>query len=96
MPTLSEHTNVENTALVILQEKGYQTWQDGKTGHLWAEKQGWDFLADSAVALLGLVAIYEHTSPATCTDYWWRRREPWLRDKLPSAPEPFESVMRKG
>lgn len=95
MPTLSQCSNVENTALLILKEKGYQVWEDEGLDSVRAEKDGWDFLSDTAVGLLGLIAIFEFHSPEGHKEYWWRIREPWILDKLPKEPKPFQSVMGK-
>ena len=96
MPALSEHSNVYNTALVILRQKGFQLWQDEHEQY-WAERDGWDFCAESPTSLLGLVAIFEHSAPKEPTEYWWRQREPELygRGLLPRAAHPYESVVRK-
>ncbi len=91
MPTLSEHSNVHNTALILLGRKGYQVWEEQKL--YFAEKDGWDFCADDPVQLLGLISIFDTLSPTEYSDYWWRIREPWIRDDVPGTPEPFKSVM---
>lgn len=72
MPTLSDYTNVYGEAVKILREKGYQVWQEGMSQMYCAEKDGWDFMAESPTALLGLVAIFEHRLPKRYTEYWWR------------------------
>jgi hypothetical protein len=95
MPTLSEHSNVYNTALVILQKKGYQLWFDDETQSYCAEKDGWDFMAVDPCGLLGLVAIYELKQPARFADYWWREREPDLYGSLPRQPRPYDPVIHR-
>jgi hypothetical protein len=95
MPALSEYSNVYNTALVILQKKGYQLWYDEQTKLYGAEKDGWDFMANDPCGLLGLVAIRDFKQPARFTDYWWREREPDLLDKLPRQPRPYTPVHQK-
>lgn len=60
MPALSEYTNVYNTALNILDKKGFSTWYDDEIDMFCAEKDGWDFMAESPCALLGVVSIYEY------------------------------------
>jgi hypothetical protein len=87
MPALSEHVNVDATALHVLRAKGFQLWYDESLGRYGAERDGWDFLAESPCALLGLVAIYEHVAPAQWTEYWWRLAREC--STLPAAPQPF-------
>jgi len=78
MPALSSYINVWNTALVVLQRKGFSLSFDSKL-ELWrADKSGWDFLADDPIQLLGLVAIYEHHAPEKKEEYWWKIDEPDL------------------
>jgi hypothetical protein len=96
MPALSEYTNVYNTALVILQKKGYQLWYEEATESYGAEKDGWDFKAWNPCALLGLVAIHDWKQPTRCDEYWWREREPDLYGKLPpTPPRPYTPVYQK-
>ena len=64
MPTLSEYTNVYNSALQLLRKKGFQVWIDKPLQLFCAERDGWDFMAESPVGLLGLVAMYECLEPA--------------------------------
>jgi hypothetical protein len=93
MPALSYYSNVHNTAVVILQEKGYRVWTE-PDGERWcAEKAGWDFMADDPVQLLGLIGIHEHCQPQAFCEYWWRRRDPWLMDSVPTAPPDYISVI---
>lgn len=70
MAALGDAGNVQNTALSILKDKGYQIWQD-KDGEYGAEKDGWDFYAGSPVTLLGLIAIYEFKKPYQYKLDWW-------------------------
>jgi hypothetical protein len=42
----------------------------------YAKKDDWEFLADDPMQLLGLVAIYEHQSPKTKEEYWWKIDKP--------------------
>lgn len=72
MPSLSQYINVYNTALNILDKKGFRIWYDKKNEMVCAEKDGWDFMAESACALLGLVAIYEYKKPCSYKENWWR------------------------
>ena len=93
MPALSQYTNVESTAVAVLRTKGFQVWEDREAELIWAEKDGWDFAADSACALLGVVAIYEAVRPATYEQYWWRLREGGT--VLPAGPRPYRSVIER-
>ena len=86
MPALSEYSNVHNTALLILQQKGFQVWYDRKQDVYWAEKDGWDFMSDSPCGLLGVVAIFEHKQPSTYREYWWREDGPDVYRNLPDHP----------
>jgi hypothetical protein len=95
MPALSEHANVHNTMLVILKEKGYTLWYNTKIDLYFAEKDGWDFAANSPSSLLGLVAAFEYEKPSTYREYWWRKDEPELFGKLPKTPPSYVSVIRK-
>lgn len=95
MPALSEYSNVYDTALGILHEKGFQLWHDKETDTYYAEKDGWDFCADSPCALLGLISIYEHRKPTSYTEYWWRRETAPLYGSLPDRPSPYVSVTKK-
>jgi hypothetical protein len=93
MPALSYHANVHNTALVILQRRGYRLWTEGDTYR--AEKDGWDFLADDPVQLLGLVGIFEDRQPARYREYWWKIDEPRLLTELPTTEPDFTPVWSK-
>ena len=97
MPTLSSFSNVYNTAAVLLQRKGYQLWVDreAETPLFMAEKDGWDFAADSPVELLGIIAIFEAHSPDSYSEYWWRIEKPSIYGDLPTKPAPYVSVMKK-
>jgi len=91
MAALSEHSNVYNTALIVLTQKGYQLWYDEGTDDYCAEKDGWDFRSPTPCGLLGLVAIFEYKRPDALTEYWWRESGPDLygRGKLPPVPKAF-------
>ena len=86
MPALSSYPNVENTCLVILQQKGFRLWTDETQNHWFAERDGWDFMADCPIELLGLIAIFEFHRPQERRDYWWRIAEPYIADSLPTHP----------
>lgn len=96
MPALSEYINVYNTALLILLRKGFQVWYDEETKSYCAEREGWDFTAQSPCGLLGVIAIFEHKQPSEYREYWWREEGPIIRDKLPSEPKPYTAVWKKG
>ncbi|MFC5474361.1 hypothetical protein [Paraherbaspirillum soli] len=72
MAALSEYANVQDTALKILLKKGYQFWFDDRTELYCAEKNGWDFKAESPCGLLGIVTIYEFKNPGQYSEYWWK------------------------
>ena len=95
MPALSEHVNVWRSAIAVLEAKGFQVWvqNDGET--FCAEREGWDFMAESPVALLGLVSIFEHRSPPRYEDYWWRTEGALNLSELSSSPIPYVSVIKR-
>ena len=95
MPALSYYSNVHNTALNILVDRGYQLWRDPETDAICAERDRWDFMADDPVQLLGIVSIFETLEPSECTEYWWRINEPWIADDLPTAPPNYNPIWRK-
>ena len=87
MPALSCYANVHDTAVALLERKGYQVWFDAETDLFFAEREGWDFAADDPVALLGVIAIYEATAPRGYEDYWWRdRAATGATQRLPRKP----------
>ena len=88
MPALSEYANVYDTALAVLEQKGYLVWKNEKVDMFCAQRQGWDFIADNPVSLLGLVAIYEHKNPEAYVEYWWKTEPAQGLLSLPTtAPE---------
>ena len=87
MAALSEYTNVYNTALLILRQKGFQLWYDTRTGDFCAERDGWDFKSPTPCGLLGVVAIFEFNAPSEFQEYWWREEGPELYRNLPQTPE---------
>ena len=95
MPTLSVYSNTENTALVIISNKGYQCWYKEEEERYYAEKNGWDFSADSITELLGAVSIFEDMAPEEYEEYWWRIREPWLIDQVAKEPKKYQPVWKK-
>lgn len=87
MPALSYYTNVHDTAVALLERKGFQIWFEPETDVYFAERDGWDFVADDPVALLGLVAIYEAAGPSEHEEYWWRDRgAAGVTKRLPTKP----------
>jgi hypothetical protein len=82
MPDIGAHLNVYNTALVILERKGWALRLDDSQGWWFANKGDWEFLADDPMQLLGLVAIYEYHAPKTKKEYWWKIDEPDLFSKM--------------
>lgn len=96
MATLADHANVADTALIILQKKGYQLWHDSKSHTFYAEKDGWDFASNSPVGLLGVVAIFEFSKPTAWAEYWWREPSHGLFRRLPEQPPaPYTPVYQK-
>lgn len=93
MSALGEAGNVQNTALSILSQKGYQIWQD-ESGEYGAEKNGWDFYANSPIGLLGLIAIYEFKQPSQyIRDWWFQGNDPNITVfNLLDKPNPYISV----
>ncbi|WP_461783912.1 hypothetical protein [Prosthecobacter sp.] len=92
MPALSYYCNVDNTAAVILHRKGYRLWNDLEMKAICAEKNAWDFAADDAVQLLGLISIFESQQPAEYREYWWKIDDPWLLDELPDFSPSYVPV----
>lgn len=82
MPDLSAYLNVYNTALVVLERKGWALRYDKERGWWFAQKDGWEFLADDPMQLLGLVSIFEHHAPKAKAEYWWKIDEPDLLSKF--------------
>lgn len=95
MPALSEYPNVFNTALFILEEKGFRCWLDDQTETFRCERDGWDFMAESPVGLLGLVAIFETIKPSEYSEYWWRRDDRRVYGELPHEAPDFVPVFNR-
>lgn len=93
MPALSEYSNVYNTAILILEQKGFRVWRDPETDLFCCERDGWDFMADSPCGLLGVVAIFEFKAPADFREYWWRQEGPDRYGSLPTQSPPYVSVV---
>lgn len=95
MPVLSDYADVYNTALNILDKKGFRIWYDKKIDVFCAEKDGWDFMADSPCDLLGLIAIYEYKKPTAYKEYWWRLDDKSLYREMPTEKPSYISVTEK-
>lgn len=96
MPALGEYANVYDSAIAVLERKGFSVWRDESADMFCAQRSGWDFMADSPISLLGLVAIYEHKSPQTYAEYWWRTTPECDAASLPTAPPDYVPVWRRG
>ena len=95
--SLASHANVYNTCLRILRRRGYSLRLEygadvgeADESPLWvAEKDGFRFMADNAVELLGLTAVFEFVKPEKDEPYWWTVDGPdiWseLREDQPPA-----------
>nr|WP_320189792.1 hypothetical protein [uncultured Desulfobacter sp.] len=95
MSTLSAYSNIENTSLLILYKKGFRVWYIKKTQLYYAERNGWDFAANSITELLGLVSIYEFHAPENYVEYWWRINDEWLIDDIPTIAPEYDPVWEK-
>lgn len=82
MADIGAHLNVYNTALVILERKGWSLRHDDAQEWCFANKGEWELLADDPMQLLGLVAIHEHHAPTEKKEYWWKIDEPNLLAKF--------------
>ncbi len=92
MPALSSYPNVYATAVAILLKKGFQVWVQNHESDWYAERGGWDFMADNPIELLGLVSIFEVTNPSKAGEYWWRQSDEASLDEVPSCPTPYQRV----
>ena len=53
---------------------------------LWiAERDGFKFVADSAIELLGLTAVFKYVKPAKDAPYWWNVDGPDIWSELIDA-----------
>lgn len=96
MPALSEYSNVYNSALLVLSQKGFQVWYDQNAQQYCAERDGWDFMSSSPCGLLGVVAIFEAKKPKQYAENWWREEGPLSYRKLPSLPtREYEPIWKK-
>lgn len=77
MPSLSSHANVFETCLQILARRGYELsfqWpeeDEESHGAFTAARDGFSFLADNPIELLGLVAVHDEVRPTRQEPYWW-------------------------
>jgi hypothetical protein len=78
MPRLGSAGNVYNSCLRLLRTRGYHLHAEEVTAEgdlFWyAEKDGFSFVGDNPIELLGLTAIYEAVSPLdaqSAQPYWW-------------------------
>lgn len=94
MPALSESSNMSNTVFNILDKKGYQMWYDKALEMYCAEKNGWDFMADSPSGLLGLVAIYEFKQPTQYENDWWKDNDKDFYELSEKKPK-YNSIIFK-
>ena len=82
MPRLSSYINVFNTCLVLLRREGFNL-AHSKSDDTWtAEKEGFSFLADNPIELLGLVSIYQKIDTREYGEYWWKIDEPDILSEL--------------
>jgi hypothetical protein len=95
MASLADSSNIHNTILNILNEKKYQVWFHKESNSYCAEKNGWDFMSDSLSGLLGLISIYEHTSPKHYKEYWWKNEGHMTEESIPLSHLPFTPVWSK-
>ncbi|APR86767.1 hypothetical protein A7982_12116 [Minicystis rosea] len=95
MASLSEYSNVYNTAFLVLKSKGFQVWFNSEDETYCAEKDGWDFKSDSPCGLLGLIAIYEFKHPTIYSEYWWKEEGEDIYGNLPVHPREFIPVWKK-
>lgn len=95
MPSLSEYVNVYDSVLEVLRKKGFWVWMDEHTDMFCAEKDGWDFMAENPISLLGLVALFEHLGPDTYKEYWWKLEGPLDYQTLPKKPPDYIPIWKK-
>jgi len=94
MAILVDSGNINNTVLTILEKKGFQIWSDRPNSY-WAEKNGWDFNAQSLPALLGLIDIYEFINPKVYKEYWWKLDEKITLENLPKQENSYMPIYKK-
>lgn len=94
MLALPMYSNLINTVLNILARKGFRMWYDEALKMYCAEKDGWDFMADSPSGLLGLVAIYEFKQPTQYENDWWKDNDKDFYELSEKKPK-YNSVIFK-
>jgi hypothetical protein len=82
MPDLSSYPNVFNTCLVLMEMDGFKLSHDRSNDTWTAERDGYSFLADNPIELLGLTAIYTKLKPTAKSEYWWQISDPNLLSQL--------------
>lgn len=89
MASLATAGNVHQTCLRILRARGYalrieiERYEDDDEPYGYsAERDGFSFAAEDPIALLGLVAVYEHVRPTSDEPYWWVVDGPDVHDEL--------------
>ncbi len=83
---LSSYLNVYNTCLVILKRRGFKLRFELPAENWIAEKDGFMFLADNPIELLGLVGLHDYIKPESDTEDWWKIDQPDLiKELLPDA-----------
>ncbi|CAI2766744.1 hypothetical protein [Flavobacterium collinsii] len=95
MPALSEYSNVHNTVINIITNKGYKIWYNKKNETYYAEKNGWDFMAYSPCSLLGIISIFEHKKPQSYKEYWWKDEGALVEENLSKHSHSYISVTEK-
>ena len=95
MPALGEYVNVYNSALQVLEDKGFRVWIDKHANMFCAERSGWDFMAENPISLLGLVAMLEYRSPDVYKEYWWKSEGSLDYRTLPEGPPNYISVTKR-
>lgn len=94
--SLGSNANVYNTCLRILRQRGFSLRLDYGVDYgverelpLWiAEKDGFRFIGDNAIELLGLTAIFDFVKPAKDEPYWWTVRGEDIWSELRDAAQP--------
>lgn len=81
--------------LNILDKKGFRMWYDEDFEMYCAEKEGWNFMANSPSKLLGLVTIYECKQPVKYKNYWWKDNDIDLLECLNRRKPNYISVCNK-
>lgn len=94
MARLGSAMNVYNTCLRILRQRGYRLWAEEMSDHdmqWWAEKDGFELIADNPIELLGLAGIYEFKQPVEPKSYWWTVEGDDIYRELMDAAKPYQA-----